>query len=88
MSFGDGSFDVVLSNLCLHNISSQEGRGQACREIARVLKRDGIALISDFKHIDEYVRAFEASGCKIDSPARINSVPPLRLFVVCRTAGT
>lgn len=41
MSFADASFDVVVSNLCLHNIPSAAGRAQACREIARVLKPGG-----------------------------------------------
>lgn len=47
LSFHDASFDVVLSNLCIHNIPDKQGRDQACREIARVLKPGGIALISD-----------------------------------------
>jgi len=38
MLFPDGEFDVVLSNLCIHNISSKNGRDKACREIARVGK--------------------------------------------------
>jgi arsenite methyltransferase len=51
--FRDRSFDYVLSNLCLHNIPSREGRAAACREIARLLKPGGVALISDFAHTDE-----------------------------------
>lgn len=38
MKFADGTFDVVVSNLVIHNIPSREGRDKACREIARVLK--------------------------------------------------
>ncbi len=45
LSFPDSTFDVVLSNLCIHNIPDAQGRAQACREIARVLKPGGIALI-------------------------------------------
>ncbi len=56
--FPDRSFDFALSNLCLHNISSPEGRAAACREIARVLKPGGVALISDFRHMGEYARVF------------------------------
>jgi arsenite methyltransferase len=41
--FPDRSFDYVLSNLCLHNIPSREGRAAACGEIARVLKSGGVA---------------------------------------------
>ena len=50
MQFPDASFDVVLSNLCLHNIPSREGRDRACREIIRVLKPGGTAVIADFKN--------------------------------------
>ncbi len=38
MDFADCSFDVVFSNLYLHNIPTLDGRKQACREIARVLE--------------------------------------------------
>jgi ubiquinone/menaquinone biosynthesis C-methylase UbiE len=62
LPFADGSFDCVLSNLCLHNIPSREGRATACREIARVLKSGGVALVSDFQHTDEYANAFREQG--------------------------
>lgn len=62
MKFADASFDVVLSNLCIHNIRTKRGRNQACSEIVRVLKPGGRALISDFIHTGEYVKAFEATG--------------------------
>src|ERR1700743_3117455 len=47
MSFADETFDVVLSNLCLHNIYNRSGRAKACSEIARVLRPGGVAVISD-----------------------------------------
>lgn len=50
MNFADETFDVVLSNLCLHNIPTKAGRAEACREIARVLKPGGVAVLSDFKN--------------------------------------
>lgn len=81
MSFADESFDVVLSNLCLHNISSKEGRVQVCREIARVLKPGGTALISDFKNTAEYEETFRAAGLEtIRSGANwFTTFPPLRI---------
>jgi arsenite methyltransferase len=62
MSFPDQSFDVVISNLCLHNIYNIEDRKKACSEISRVLKKGGTGLISDFKHIKEYKNNFIQLG--------------------------
>jgi len=65
LSFPDATFDVVLSNLCIHNIPDADGRAQACREIARVLKPGGTALISDFINTGTYQKIFESSGLKV-----------------------
>lgn len=65
LSFSDASFDVILSNLCIHNIPEAEGRAQACREIARVLKPGGTALISDFINTGSYQKTFAACGLKV-----------------------
>jgi arsenite methyltransferase len=62
MRFPDASFDVVLSNLCIHNIPTKPGRDKACQEIVRVLKPGGRALISDFIHTADYVRVFRSAG--------------------------
>ena len=64
MSFPDQAFEVILSNMCLHNIYDKEGRKRACREIARVLKTGGTALIADFRHVKEYQRNFNELGLK------------------------
>jgi SAM-dependent methyltransferase len=83
MSFSNGEFDVVLSNLCLHNIYDVSGRAQACREIARVLKPGGVAIISDFRHIREYAKAFAGNGMavKLCSLDWTGTFPPLRILV-------
>jgi arsenite methyltransferase len=62
--FDDHFFDYVLSNLCLHNIESREERAGACREITRVLKPGGTALISDFMYTKEYEKEFRQLGLK------------------------
>jgi arsenite methyltransferase len=62
MGFADASFDVVLSNLCLHNIKTAAERDRACQEIVRVLKPGGIAVISDLRHTRAYAAAFRAVG--------------------------
>ena len=64
-SFPDASFDVILSNLCLHNIPDADGRRQACREIARVMRPSAVALISDFKSTKLYESEFEAIGLSV-----------------------
>jgi SAM-dependent methyltransferase len=88
MSFADGAFDVVLSNLCLHNIYDRTGRAKACREIARVLKPSGIAVISDFKHVREYQAEFVKAGFRVEmSPLDwTGTFPPLRILVAQKTA--
>ena len=81
LSFPDASFDVVLSNLCIHNIPDAEGRAQACREIARVLKPGGVALISDFIKTGSYQKVFIASGLKVTRTSmNLLSFPPLRII--------
>ena len=62
IKFPDNSFDVIVSNLCIHNIPTRAARDQACREIVRVLKPGGKALISDFIHTADYLEAFRAAG--------------------------
>jgi arsenite methyltransferase len=83
MSFPDAAFDVVLSNLCLHNIYNKPGRAKACGEIARVLKPGGVAVISDYKHVRQYAEVFRGAGlsvelCPLDWTG---TFPPLRMLV-------
>ena len=62
MSFADETFDVILSNMCIHNIYDKDGRLTACREIARVLKTGGQAIVADFRHMSEYKKNFDEIG--------------------------
>jgi arsenite methyltransferase len=89
MTFPDASFDVVLSNLCLHNIPSAEGRAAACREIARVLAPDGVALVSDFMKTKEYERTFREAGLAVTRSARAltDTFPPLRVVRAVKRAA-
>ena len=66
MSFPSDTFDVVLSNLCIHNIPTRDGREKACREIARVLKPDGIAIITDKSHTKQYGEIFAMEGLTVE----------------------
>jgi arsenite methyltransferase len=82
MSFADQSFDVVLSNACLHNIYSAPGRAQACAEIVRVLKPGGVAVISDFRHLQEYRDTFTKLGLEVRNlPLTLDTFPPMRIVI-------
>jgi ubiquinone/menaquinone biosynthesis C-methylase UbiE len=48
LEFGDGEFDVVASTLMLHHLPP-ELRGQALREMHRVLRPGGRLLIGEFR---------------------------------------
>jgi SAM-dependent methyltransferase len=63
LPFADASFDVVLSGLALHNISSAADREQAVREIARVLKPGGYVALADISYTRAYARVL--SGCGV-----------------------
>jgi SAM-dependent methyltransferase len=66
MSFPNDTFDVVLSNLCIHNIPTKDGREKACREIARVLKPNGTAIITDKSYTKEYGESFAMDGLTVE----------------------
>jgi len=83
LSTPDASFEVVLSNVCLHNINEAAGRAKACSEIARVLKPGGVAVISDYKLMREYEAEFKKCGlvvemCPLDWTG---TFPPMRILV-------
>jgi arsenite methyltransferase len=86
MRFADASFDVVLSNLCLHNIYDKATRAKACEEIARVLKPGGVAIISDYKLTAEYASLFERSGLVVERQRRnwLTTFPPLATVIARR----
>jgi ubiquinone/menaquinone biosynthesis C-methylase UbiE len=63
MPFPDGSFDVVLSLNAVHVIAKSGDREEAIREILRVLRPGGQALIGDVRCLGEYVAAFAKQGC-------------------------
>lgn len=90
MTFADEKFDVILSNLCLHNIPDDEGRAKACREIARVLKPGGIALISDFQKTKKYAATFREAGLAVEvyGPYLFSTYPPLRIVKAQRPKPT
>jgi cyclopropane fatty-acyl-phospholipid synthase-like methyltransferase len=65
LPFDDGSFDVVVSSLAIHNVPGAGERARALREAARVLKKGGKLVIADIWHTRVYARELEACGLKI-----------------------
>lgn len=72
LPFPDASIDVVVSRAAIHNLYAAADRIAAIKEIARVLRPGGQAVIADIRHHAEYVGAFQAAGAfdirRIDSP--------------------
>ena len=83
MPFSDASFDVILSNLCLHNIYNREARLRAVREICRVLKPGGVAIISDYKRTGEYAAEMGQARFAIEKRFGnpLYTFPPLRIII-------
>jgi arsenite methyltransferase len=83
MTFPDGTFDVVVSNLCLHNIYDRGTRRQALEQIIRVLKPGGVAILSDYKLTGEYAEQLRSAGLGVErrwgNP--LYTFPPLRIVV-------
>jgi arsenite methyltransferase len=65
LPFEDGSFDVVVSSLAIHNISGAGERARALREAARVLKKGGKLAIADIRYTGAYASELEACGLTI-----------------------
>lgn len=89
MPFPDGSFDVVLSNVCLHNIPDATGRAEACREIGRVLRPGGVALISDFRETALYATAFKEADFDVERSGLglFDTYPPMRIVTARKPAA-
>jgi SAM-dependent methyltransferase len=83
MHFPDATFDVILSNLCIHNIYNAPTRRRALLQIVRVLKPGGIALISDYKRAGEYANEFRIAGLLVEKKrgSIFTTFPPLTIVV-------
>ena len=84
------TFDVILSNLCLHNIYDRETRRRAVEQIVRVLKPGGVAILSDYKLTGEYAAQLQNAGLLVErrwgNP--LYTFPPLRIVVARKAAGS
>jgi arsenite methyltransferase len=83
MAFPDASFDLIVSNLCIHNIYDAPTRRIALQQIARVLKPGGTALISDYKLTGEYAREFSNLGLTVEKKrgSFLTTFPPLTVVI-------
>ena len=64
LTYGDKSYDVVLSSLTVHNIPDATGRAQALREMLRVLKPGGQVAIFDILKSSEYAAVLHGAGAE------------------------
>ena len=62
MPFSDASFDVVVSNVAIHNVYERGGREATMGEIARVLKPGGHVVIHDIRHVGDYASSLAQHG--------------------------
>ncbi|HEU0114568.1 MAG TPA: class I SAM-dependent methyltransferase [Thermomicrobiales bacterium] len=60
LPFPDASFDIVLSNLALHNLPTATDRARAIDEAVRVLRPGGFLRIVDFRCTEEYAGRLRA----------------------------
>ena len=65
LPFDDGSFDVMVSSLAIHNISGAGERAKALREAARVLRPGGKLAIADIRYTRAYATELEACGLMV-----------------------
>lgn len=82
LPFPDATFDAVVANLAIHNISDRDGRREAIREIVRVLKPGGQVALMDFKKVGQYADDLRTSGL---SDVRVSG-PSFWIFPPVRTA--
>lgn len=83
MPFEDATFDVIVSNLCLHNIYDRTDRRKAIEQIARVLKPGGTAILSDYKLTGEYAQQLRDLGFVVEKRrgSFVTTFPPLTVVV-------
>jgi len=88
MPFRDASFDLVVSNLCLHNLYDRAARRRAIEQIARVLKPGSTAILSDYKLTGEYAQQLGQLGFSLEKRrgSFFTTFPPLTVIVARKPA--
>lgn len=85
LPLANGSIDVALSSLAIHNVPAEADRTRALAEIARVLAPGGVLVIQDFRNVDRYSADLAVQGLTIERRSRLQFriFPPAR-FIVAR----
>lgn len=58
----DGSIDVAVSSLAIHNLPTREDRARAIEEISRVLKPGGRLALLDLAYSEEHANTLKSLG--------------------------
>lgn len=81
LPFGEASFDHIISNRMLHNLSTAKERLKVLEEISRVLRPTGMAVILDYWFIEDYKKFFESRGWEVElSRADRRVYPAIRIL--------
>lgn len=71
LTYGDNSFDVVLSSTVLHEIPDAPDRAAAIRELVRVTKPGGRIVLFVILHAGDYAKVLsDAGAAEIDDSAK------------------
>jgi len=81
LPFKDHYFDVIISNLALHNLSSSQARTKVIEEAVRIVKPGGRILFIDFQYTKEYSTELSKILMKNVHRSKLNFIvcPPVRL---------
>lgn len=86
LPFGDAFFDAVVTSMTLHNIRTAEGRGEAVREMVRVLRPGGRVVIVDMGKTEEHVATLDDAGLvDVERSARVwRMFPPVHYVTAAK----